>query len=159
MAKIISAAEAAAKIKDGMTVMVGGFLGCGTPQNLVDQVLALSTQEETREQRYMLLAPVIRERKGEHAQVFDQLRAQGYVRVRVDGQLVFNTTQPQVEAALAGLGIALLPEDEVMPHVEAGRLVRVLQDWCPPFAGYHLYYPSRRQPSPAFARVVEALRY
>lgn len=78
--------------------------------------------------------------------------------VRVDGPLIFNTTQPQVDAALAGLGITLLPEDEVMLHVEAGRLVRVLQDWCPPFAGYHLYYPSRRQPSPAFALVVEALR-
>jgi DNA-binding transcriptional LysR family regulator len=63
-----------------------------------------------------------------------------------------------VDAALAGLGIALLPEDEVMPHIESGRLVRVLQDWCPPFAGYHLYYPSRRQPSPAFALVLEALR-
>ncbi|WP_027820548.1 LysR family transcriptional regulator [Paraburkholderia bannensis] len=79
--------------------------------------------------------------------------------VRVDGPLVFNTTPPQVEAALAGLGIALLPEDEVMPHVSAGRLVRVLEDWCPKFAGYHLYYPSRRQPSPAFSLVVDALRF
>ena len=91
--------------------------------------------------------------------VWDFARRGRKLNVRVDGQLVFNTTQPQVDAALTGLGIALLPEDEVMPHVEAGRLVRVLQDWCPPFAGYHLYYPSRRQPSPAFARVVEALRY
>ena len=60
------------------------------------------------------------------------------VNVRVDGPLTFNTTAPQVEAALAGLGIALLPEDEPMPHIESGRLVRVLHDWCPRFAGYHL---------------------
>lgn len=81
------------------------------------------------------------------------------VNVRVDGPLIFNTTPPQVDAALAGLGIVLLPEDEVMFHVGAGRLVRVLEDWCPRFAGYHLYYPSRRQPSPAFSLVVEALRF
>lgn len=90
--------------------------------------------------------------------VWDFERRGRRLNVRVDGQLVFNTTQPQVDAALAGLGITLLPEDEVMAHVEAGRLVRVLQDWCPPFDGYHLYYPSRRQPSPAFALVVQALR-
>lgn len=61
-------------------------------------------------------------------------------------------------AALDGLGIAFLPEGEFAPHIEEGRLVRVLQDWCPPFAGYHLYYPSRRQHSPAFSLVVDALR-
>ena len=80
------------------------------------------------------------------------------VNVRVDGPLIFNTTQPQVDAALAGLGVALLPEDELMPHIESGRLVSVLQDWCPPFTGYHLYYPSRRQPSTAFSLVLNALR-
>jgi DNA-binding transcriptional LysR family regulator len=80
------------------------------------------------------------------------------VNVRVDGQLIFNTTQPQVDTALAGLGIALLPEDELMQHIEAGRLTRVLEDWCPRFEGYHLYYPGRRQPSPAFSLVVNALR-
>lgn len=80
------------------------------------------------------------------------------VNVRVDGPLIVNTTAPQVDAALAGLGLALLPEDEPRPHVESGKLVRVLEDWCPSFAGYHLYYPSRRQPSPAFALVVQALR-
>jgi DNA-binding transcriptional LysR family regulator len=80
------------------------------------------------------------------------------VNVRVDGQLIFNTTQPQVDAALAGLGIVLLPEDELMEHIEAGRLKRVLEDWCPRFEGYHLYYPSRRQPSPAFSLVLKTLR-
>jgi DNA-binding transcriptional LysR family regulator len=80
------------------------------------------------------------------------------VNVRVDGQLIFNTTQPQIDAAVAGLGITLLPEDELGPYMADGRLVRVLEDWCPKFEGYHLYYPSRRQPSPAFTLVVQALR-
>jgi len=79
--------------------------------------------------------------------------------VRVEGPLTFNTSPPMVAAALDGLGIAFLPEDEFAPHIEKGRLVRVLEDWCPPFPGYHLYYPSRRQSSPAFSLVVEALRY
>lgn len=78
--------------------------------------------------------------------------------VRVDGQLVFNTSPNIVDAALAGLGMAFLPEEEFAPHIEEGRLIRVLEDWCAPFSGYHLYYPSRRQPSPAFSLVVKALR-
>ena len=78
--------------------------------------------------------------------------------VRVDGQLIFNTSSHIVAAALDGLGVAFLPEDEFSPHLEEGSLVRVLEDWCPPFPGYHLYYPSRRQPSPAFSLVVDALR-
>ncbi len=78
--------------------------------------------------------------------------------VRVDGQLVFNTSPGMVDAAVAGLGIAFLPEEEFAPHLEEGRLLRVLADWCPPFPGYYLYYPSRRQPSPAFSLVVNALR-
>mgnify|MGYP001555197805 CR=1 FL=1 len=91
--------------------------------------------------------------------VWDFERRGRQINVRVNGSLIFNTTKPQVDAALAGLGIALLPEDEFMPHIEAGRLVRVLEDWCPKFEGYHLYYPSRRQQTPAFALVVDALRY
>ncbi len=78
--------------------------------------------------------------------------------VRVDGQLVVNTSTYIVVAALDGLGVGFLPEEEFSPHIEKGRLVRVLEDWCPPFAGYHLYYPSRRQRSPAFSLVVDALR-
>jgi DNA-binding transcriptional LysR family regulator len=89
--------------------------------------------------------------------VWDFERRGRKANVRVDGPLIFNTTPPQVDAALAGLGIALLPEDELMPHIETGKLVRVLSDWCPKFAGYHLYYPSRRQPSPAFSLVLQAL--
>ena len=90
--------------------------------------------------------------------VWDFARRGKQVNVRVDGPLIFNTSPPQVDAALAGLGIVLLPDDELAPHLSDGSLVRVLEDWCPPFAGYHLYYPSRRQPSPAFSLVVKALR-
>lgn len=78
--------------------------------------------------------------------------------VRVDGPAVFNASPPIVLAALDGLGIAFMPEDEFTPHIEEGRLLRVLENWCPPFPGYHLYYPSRRQPSPAFSLVLDALR-
>ena len=67
--------------------------------------------------------------------------------------------QPRLHGdLLASSLLAFLPEDEFAPHIDEGRLVRVLQDWCPPFPGYHLYYPSRRQHSPAFALVVDALR-
>lgn len=79
--------------------------------------------------------------------------------VRVEGPLVVNTESMALKAALAGLGLAYLPEDRVRADLDAGRLVRVLADWCPPFPGYHLYYPSRRQPTSAFALVVDALRY
>jgi DNA-binding transcriptional LysR family regulator len=79
--------------------------------------------------------------------------------VRVDGQLVFNGAGPLLSAALQGFGLAYLTERQMQPHLAAGRLVRVLSDWCPPFSGYHLFYPSRRHSSPAFALLVEALRY
>jgi len=78
--------------------------------------------------------------------------------VRVDGQLIFNTSPAMVDAALAGVGVAFLPEDEFAPHLEEGRLLRVLEAYCPPFPGYYLYYPSRRQPSHAFSLVLDALR-
>lgn len=91
--------------------------------------------------------------------VWDFQRKGKQLNVRVGGQLILNTSPNIVEAALAGLGIAWLPEDEFAPHIEEGRLVRVLEDWCPSFPGYYLYYPSRRQPSPAFSLVVDALRY
>jgi DNA-binding transcriptional LysR family regulator len=80
------------------------------------------------------------------------------VRVRVEGPLVVNASGPMLEAALAGLGLAYVPEDMVAGLVAQRRLVRVLADWCPYYAGYHLYYPSRRGVSPAFAVLVEALR-
>ena len=79
--------------------------------------------------------------------------------VRVEGQLTFNTAGLIRKAALAGMGLACLPLDSLQNEIDKGRLVHVLGDWCPPFPGYHLYYPSRRQQSPAFALLVEALRY
>ena len=81
------------------------------------------------------------------------------VKVRVEGRLVFNNIALRLNAALAGFGLAYLPEDQVQAHIVDGQLVRVLADWRPPFSGYHLYYPSRQQTAPAFAVLVEALRY
>ena len=81
------------------------------------------------------------------------------MKVRVDGQLVFGNASLILSAARAGFGLAYLTEEQVQGDIEAGRLVRVLADWCPPFSGYHLYYPSRRQPTQAFSLLVDALRY
>jgi DNA-binding transcriptional LysR family regulator len=81
------------------------------------------------------------------------------LRVRVEGQLVFNTAALILNAAMAGFGLAYLSEQQVQKHLDSGELVRVLANWCPPFSGYHLYYPSRRQHSAAFTVLVEALRY
>jgi DNA-binding transcriptional LysR family regulator len=78
---------------------------------------------------------------------------------RVEGQLIFNSAGLLLEGALKGLGLAFLMEGQVRRYISEGRLVRVLSDWCPPFAGYHLYYPTRRQPSPAFSVLADALRY
>ena len=81
------------------------------------------------------------------------------IKVRVEGQLVFNNIGLRLKVALDGLGLAYMPEDQAIEHLSEGRLIQVLEDWCPPFPGYHLYYPSRRHSSPAFALLVDALRY
>jgi DNA-binding transcriptional LysR family regulator len=81
------------------------------------------------------------------------------LRVRVDGQFIVNGIAPMLVAALDGCGVGYLPLDLVQPHIDTGALVQLLSDWTPPFAGYHLYYPSRRQPTAAFKVLVEALRY
>jgi len=81
------------------------------------------------------------------------------LKVRVEGQLVFNNIGMRLDAALNGLGLAYMPEDLVQTHIAKGQLIRVLSDWCEPFSGYHLYYPSRRQTSPAFTLFRDALRY
>jgi DNA-binding transcriptional LysR family regulator len=96
-------------------------------------------------------------RGGLYAWEFEKGKRQ--MKVRVEGQLIFNGTAQMLGAALAGFGVAYVPEDVAQPHLAKGRLKRVLEDWCPPFSGYHLYYPSRRQLTPAFALLVEALRY
>ncbi|CAX22042.1 putative transcriptional regulator [Methylorubrum extorquens DM4] len=81
------------------------------------------------------------------------------VNVRVEGGLVFNTPRLILNAARMGLGLAFVPSDQAGPLIESGELVQILDDWCPSFPGYHLYYPSRRQASPAFRLLVEGLRY
>ena len=79
------------------------------------------------------------------------------VRVRVEGQLTFNATSQQINAALAGFGLVYAPEGMLQPYIARGRLRRVLEDWCQPYSGYHLFYPSRRQSSAAFSLVVDVL--
>lgn len=81
------------------------------------------------------------------------------LKVRTQGPLVFNTIDLIIEAALAGFGLAYVPLDQVAGHIAAGRLLSVLEGWTPKLSGYHLYYPGRRLADPAFALVVEALRY
>jgi DNA-binding transcriptional LysR family regulator len=81
------------------------------------------------------------------------------LRVRVEGQMAFSCGELGLQAAAEDFGLACTLEDLARPYLKDGRLVRVLEDWCSPFPGYHLYYPSRRQPTPAFALLVEALRH
>jgi len=81
------------------------------------------------------------------------------IKVRVGGQLIINNVNMIIRAAVAGLGLCYVMEDHVETHIAKGSLIKVLEDWCQPFAGYHLYYPSQRQPSAAFALIVDALKY
>lgn len=81
------------------------------------------------------------------------------LRVRVEGQLTFNHLSERVDAAISGFGLACIPEDRVQEAVQSGQLVQVLEDWCPTFPGYYLYYPSRKQHPPAFALMIDALRF
>jgi DNA-binding transcriptional LysR family regulator len=81
------------------------------------------------------------------------------LKVRVEGQMTCNGAIQMLNAALAGLGLAYIPEEMAEPHLAKGRLKRVLKDWCQPYSGYHLFYPNRRQSSAAFSLVVDALRH
>ena len=81
------------------------------------------------------------------------------LKIRVEGQLTFNNIFSALDATLDGFGLAYIPEEIILPYVAEGRLLRVLQEWSPYWDGYHLYYPSRRQSSPAFVALVEALRH
>ena len=81
------------------------------------------------------------------------------LRVRVEGQLTFNSGAPMLQSALDGFGLTYLPQGQVQSYLDSGQLVQVLSEWSPAFSGYHLYYPSRRQTTPAFAKLIEALRY
>ena len=81
------------------------------------------------------------------------------VNVRVEGQFICNDGDSIIQLAMDGVGLASMPEDLVLDHIETKKLVRVMEDWCPPFPGYHLYYPSRRQITPAFRLLIDALKY
>lgn len=143
--------------KDMVAVKIGPeerFLVVGAPAYLAPRDLPRHPQDLLQHCCINLRLPTL---GGLYAWEFDK---DGHpLKVRVDGQLVFNALPPILKAALASFGLAFLPEELVRPHIAAGRLVTMLEDWTPPFPGYHLYYPSRRQQSPAFALLVEALRY
>jgi DNA-binding transcriptional LysR family regulator len=126
----------------------------GSPAYFAKRPPPQTPQELTGHECINLRLPA---RRGIYAWEFERNGRE--LRVRVDGPLVFNTASLILNAALEGFGLAYLTEQQTKEYFEKGDLVRVLANWCPPFAGYHLYYPSRRQPSAAFAVLVEALRY
>jgi len=126
----------------------------GSPSYLAKQEPPQTPQELTTHSCINLRLPT---HGGLYAWEFEKTGRE--MKVRVDGQLVFGNASLILTAARAGFGLAYLTEEQVQGDIEAGRLVRVLADWCPPFSGYHLYYPSRRQPTQAFSLLVDALRY
>lgn len=143
--------------KDMIAVRIGPDLRMavvGAPSYFAKHPAPKKPQDLTHHACINLRLPT---RGGLYAWEFEKGRRK--LNVHVEGQLIFNRPAQMLNATLAGLGLAYLLEDVVRPYLGAGRLKRVLEDWCPPFSGYHLYYPSRRQPSPAFALLVDALRY
>lgn len=123
------------------------------PGYLAGRTLPLAPQDLTAHRCINMRLPTY-----DHVTPWEFMKDGRVLEVRVEGQCIFNTTPQKVQAALDGHGFAWVPEDLVAAHIDAGRLQRVLEDWSPTFPGYHLYYPSRRQSSPAFALVLEALR-
>jgi DNA-binding transcriptional LysR family regulator len=121
----------------------------------------LKTRPEPKEPQQLIGHNCINLRLPRHGNVYAWEFEKGSreLRARVEGQFTFNGTAQLLNAALAGCGLAYVPEDMAQPHLAKGRLKRVLADWCPPYSGYHLFYPSRRQSSAAFALVVGALRH
>jgi DNA-binding transcriptional LysR family regulator len=143
--------------KDMIAVRIGPAMrmaAVASPSYFADKTKPKKPQELTRHRCINLRLPTY---GGMYPWEFERHGRE--VNVRVQGQLAFSTAPHVVAAALDGFGVAYVPEDMVLSHIKSGRLTRVLEDWCPAFPGYHLYYPSRRQHSPAFALVVEALRY
>lgn len=143
--------------KDMIAVRIGPDMRMavvGAPSYFEKRPLPKKPQDLTEHNCINLRLPTY---GGLYAWEFEKGRRE--LKVRVDGQLVFNTIRQRLDAALAGLGLAYMVEDVAQPHIARGSLTRVLEDWCPPFSGYHLYYPSRRQSSPAFNVLVDALRY
>ena len=143
--------------KDMIAVPIGPDMRMaivGSPAYLASRSLPKTPQDLTRYSCINLRLPTY---GGLYAWEFEKGARE--LKVRVEGQLVFNSIAMMLDAALAGFGFTYLTEQMVRPYLDDGRLVRVLADWCAPFSGYHLYYPSRRQHAPAFALLVDALRY
>ena len=143
--------------KDMIAVRVGPDMRMavvGAPSYLNNRAVLKNPQDLIRHQCINLRLPT---RGGVYAWEFEKGRRK--LNVRVDGQLTLNGTKQMLNAALEGFGLAYVPDDVARPHVIKRRLTRVLEDWCPPFPGYHLYYPSRRHLTPAFSLLVEALRH
>jgi DNA-binding transcriptional LysR family regulator len=143
--------------KDMIAVRIGPDLRMavvGSPDYFSDRTKPKTPQDLAAHNCINLRLPTL---GGLYAWEFEKRARE--VNVRVEGQLTFNDPDMMIEAAKEGFGLAYVLEDRVAEHVASGRLLRVLEDWCDPYAGYHLYYPTRRQQSPAFALVVEALRY
>jgi DNA-binding transcriptional LysR family regulator len=143
--------------KDMVAVRIGPeeqLLVVGSPAYLAGRALPLHPQDLLQHRCINLRLPTL---GGLYGWEFEKDGRE--LKVQVEGQLIFNGWYPILKAALAGFGLAFLPHELVQPHIAAGRLVSMLEDWTPPFPGYHLYYPSRRHQSPAFALLVEALRY
>lgn len=126
----------------------------GAPDYLANRPIPLSPRDLTQHDCITTRLPTY---GGIYAWEFEKDGQE--LRVRVEGQLIFNDVGQVLRATLDGYGLAFLFEDMVCDHVAAGRLMQVLDDWTPPFAGYHLYYPSRRHASPAFSLLVNALRH
>jgi DNA-binding transcriptional LysR family regulator len=126
----------------------------GTPSYFARHPKPLTPQDLTAHRCINIRLPTL---GGFHAWEFEKDGRE--LRVRVDGPLAFNGSRLALAAARSGAGLAYLFEDHVREDIADGRLIRVLSDWCPPFSGYHLYYPSRRQLSPAFAVLADALRH
>jgi len=142
--------------KDMIAVRIGPDMRSavvGAPSYFAKRPMPKKPQELTEHNCINLRLPT---RGGLYAWEFEKGGRE--INVRVDGQLIFNGTPQMLDTALDGLGLAYVPEDLVQKHLAEGRLKRVLEDWCPSYPGYHLYYASRRS-SPAFALLVEALRY
>lgn len=143
--------------KDMIAVRVGPdirFIVVGAPSYFAARPMPASPQDLTAHACINMRLPTY---GGLYAWEFEKDGRE--LRVRVDGRLAFNTIHPIRNAAVAGYGLAYLPEDFVQAQLSTGQLIQVLADWCPSCSGYHLYYPSRRQPTPAFAVLVDALRY
>jgi DNA-binding transcriptional LysR family regulator len=143
--------------KDMIAVRIGPaarMAVVGAPPYFAERRLPKRPQDLTAHDCINLRLPTL---GGLYAWEFEKGKRE--LKVRVEGQLVFSSTAMILEAVLAGFGLAYLPEDEVQARIAEGKLIRVLADWCPRFPGYHLYYPSRRQVTSAFAVLVEALRH